>query len=143
MRLIDVYDEPGAAQVLYDLLGERNPVANISHRAMPSWDEHLAFIAGRPYQDWYLITVDGTYVGAIYLTKPGGKSRAGDEIGVAILKAHRGKGYARAAIELLMQIHGARRYLANIAPGNEASIHLFEGLGFRHIQNTYELRGEP
>jgi len=147
MTLVDVYSAPEAARVLYDLLAEREPQTNISHKAMPTWDEHVRFVASKPYQAWYLLEVDDgnnsrtappQIVGAIYLTKPAAKARAGDEIGVFVFKAHRGKGYGKAAIKALMSQHGKRRYLANIAPGNAASIKLFDALGFRHIQNTYE-----
>ena len=58
MKLIDVYASPEAARVLYELLAERNPEQNISHKAMPSFDEHCAFVASKPYQAWYLIVDD-------------------------------------------------------------------------------------
>lgn len=139
VRLVDVYSEPEAELVLYGLLREREPVHNISHKTLPTWEEHVAFVAPRPYQAWYLIIDDILPVGAIYLTKPPEKSRAGDEIGVFIFKAYQRRGYARAAVRELMRIHGPRRYLANINPANTSSIKLFNALGFRHIQNTYEL----
>ncbi len=40
--------------------------------------------------------------------------------------------------EKLMEAHPRKKYLANINPANERSIHMFEKLGFKHIQNTYE-----
>ncbi len=43
------------------------------------------------------------------------------------------------AVLELIRLHGPRRYLANINPRNDASIAMFQGLGFTHIQNTYEL----
>lgn len=139
--LVDAYTSPHAPVVLYQLLKERPAEINISHRKMPTWDEHVAFFNSRPYQAWYLIEVDNVAVGAIYLTKPAGPSRAGDEIGVFLFEGARRRGYAKQAVMTLMERHGQRRYLANIAPSNAASTALFEGLGFRHIQNTYEFRG--
>ena len=105
---------------------------NISHRAMPSWKEHRRFIAGRPYSFWYLIRSNGSYIGAIYLT-------AMNEIGVGILARWRGQGFGREAVRALMRKHGPRRYLANINPQNENSIRMFQHMGFRLIQHTYEL----
>lgn len=142
MRLLDVYTHRGAADLLYQLLSEREPHQNISHRAMPSMEEHLAFIASRPYAAWYiveavtdcvddvaLITED---VGAVYLTHA-------REIGVGILKRWRRQGYAAHAVRALMKRHPGR-FLANINPTNEPSIALFHKLGFgpQPIQHTYE-----
>lgn len=133
MRLVDVHDAPAAPTVLYRLMEERTPEVNISHRELPDWDSHIAFIASRPYDAWYLIEVEGTPVGAIYL------SRA-SEIGVFVLNEHRGHGYGKRAVEMVMAAHPRDRFLANINPANTRSIGFFEGLGFRHIQNTYEKR---
>jgi RimJ/RimL family protein N-acetyltransferase len=130
LRLIDVYLSPGAIDVLWQLLLERDPRENISHKAMPTWERHSSFVAGRPYDAWYLIDDGGISVGACYVTKQ-------REIGIGILKAHRRKGYAEAAIKTLLQ--GPGRFLANINPRNEASIALFRKLGFSGpIQVTYE-----
>lgn len=131
MRLVDVQDSPAAPKLLYQLMEERTPEINISHRALPDWDSHLAFIASPPYDAWYLVEQDGDAVGAIYLSKT-------SEIGVFILAAHRGRGFGKQAIGLLMQAHPRDRFLANINPVNSRSIELFESLGFQHIQNTYE-----
>lgn len=133
MRLVDVYDSPAASKLLYQLMEERSPEVNISHRALPDWDSHLTFIASRPYDAWYLIEKSGERVGAIYLSKA-------NEIGVFILNAHRGRGHGKRAIEMLMELHPRERFLANINPANSRSIAFFESLGFRHIQNTYEKR---
>jgi RimJ/RimL family protein N-acetyltransferase len=133
VTLVDVYESDAALKVLYRLMQERTPEVNISHRAMPDWDAHCAFVASRPYDAWYLIHDDDAPVGGIYLSKM-------SEIGVFILRAHRGHGYGKRAIELLMQKHPRERFLANINPANTASIGFFQALGFRHIQNTYEKR---
>ena len=134
MDLVSVYRVPNIApNLLYKLLEERDQSVNISHRRMPSWDEHLGFIASRPYGAWYLIRVSGVYVGAIYLSKQ-------DEIGIFVLSEHRGKGYGPQAIEALMARHPRPRFLANINPANERSIDMFGRLGFHLIQHTYELR---
>jgi RimJ/RimL family protein N-acetyltransferase len=122
-----------APRLLYTLLQEREPRANISHRAMPSWKQHCKFVARRPYSAWYLIKLREDYVGAIYLTSM-------NEIGIAVLKQWRKRGVGPAATRLLMRKYGRRRYLANINPRNEESIRLFRRIGFRIIQHTYELR---
>jgi RimJ/RimL family protein N-acetyltransferase len=134
LALVSVYRLPKVApRLLYKLLQEREPHMNISHRAMPSWRQHTKFIASRPYAAWYLIKSRDDYVGAIYLT-------AMNEIGVSILKRWRGLNFGPRAIRLLMKKYRHRRYLANINPRNERSIRMFQRIGFRIIQQTYELR---
>ena len=40
---------------LYNLLKERDPRANISHKKMPTYNEHVMFVSSRPYSKWYVI----------------------------------------------------------------------------------------
>jgi RimJ/RimL family protein N-acetyltransferase len=141
LRLLNAYENREAEAILWRLLEEREPHQNISHRRMPTPEEHRAFIASRPYAAWYLIEVVTDCVdtvaliteiaGAVYLTRD-------NEIGVGILKRFRGFGYGREAVRALMAKHPNGRFLANINPANESSRAMFESLGFRHIQNTYE-----
>ncbi len=135
VRLVDVYRTKGADKILYALMGERGATVNISHRKMPSWNEHVRFVRSRPYQSWHLILAGrpAAAVGATYLSK-------NSEIGVFLFKAHRGNGYGEAAVQALMKKHPRTpRFLANINPKNLRSIEFFKNMGFRHIQNTYEL----
>jgi len=139
MRLVKVdHTNESHLKLLYQLLEERPLRANISHNRMPSKAEHRDFVRFHHYREWFIFDY-----GAIYLTDL-------NEIGVATLKEHQGKGYARKAIELIVrlkkplpEVKGLRcgHFIANINPDNKASIKLFEGLGFRHIQNTYRLGG--
>jgi RimJ/RimL family protein N-acetyltransferase len=133
VKLVDVYSSPEALRILYQLLEERSPEVNISHRELPAWESHCAFVASRPYTAWYLIDIEGTPVGAIYLSRM-------DEIGVFILRAHRGNGYGKRAIVMLMEHHPRKRFLANINPANVRSAAMFRDLGFERIQETYEKR---
>jgi GNAT superfamily N-acetyltransferase len=133
VNLVSVYDRPGAIEVLYDLLKERDEKTNISHKELPAWCDHLKFVASRPYQHWWLICSGRDFVpyGACYLSKT-------NEIGVFVFKRWRGMGLGRAAIQAVMKECGPRRYLANINPQNEHSAELFKSLGFKLIQHTYE-----
>jgi RimJ/RimL family protein N-acetyltransferase len=134
LALVSVYRLPRLApQLLYQLLQERKPSVNISHRVMPTWQQHRKFIARRPYSAWYLVKSGAEYVGAVYLT-------AANEIGVSILARSRGLGLGARAVRTLMRKHGRRRYLANINPRNTRSIRMFRRMGFKIIQETYELR---
>lgn len=125
---------PADAAFLYNLLAERPLEANISHRSMPTMDEHRQFIASQPYAAWYVIQAYcGKPIGQTYITRY-------HEIGIQIAKPHQGKGHARGAIRELMRLHPQHRFLANIAPTNQPSQALFASIGFTHIQNTMELR---
>ena len=134
MLLIDVYDKGlwNVQAVLWLLLGERKPEQSISHKEMPTWDQHCAFIASKPYLAWYFFTSPAGFpAGAVYLTKQ-------RQVGVSVLKAHRRQGLARQALASILKLHPGR-CLANINPANEASIALFRSLGFvGPIQITLE-----
>lgn len=134
LRLIDIYGEWPAIEVtahlFYKLLQERDENVNISHHEMPTWEKHIAFIFGRPYERWYVVEVDGALVGSCYLTKQ-------NEIGIHILKKFHGLGYGPEAVKMLMERHGERRYLANVAPRNERGADMFKEFGFTLVQHTY------
>ena len=137
MKLIPVSEHPDATQILWDLLAERPAYANISHKQMPTWHEHAEFVrCQNPYEAWYLIEeTPHIVVGAIYLT-------FANEIGVGIFQKYQQCGYGSDAVVLLMMQHGERNYLANIAPLNQTSMHMFEKLGFKPIQVTFALEAK-
>ena len=139
MQLMDVRIDPDDTVVLYELLKERTPDQSISHQKMPSEQEHRYFVKNHPYRSWWIIVSEGHSVGAIYAT-------FNNEIGVGILSAYQRRGFASAAIDLMIRLidplpalpgQRAGHWLANINPQNEPSIRMFEKLGFKHIQNTY------
>jgi len=122
-------------QFLYELLEEREPWQSISHKEMPTHEDHATFVWSHPYTVWYIITAaDNDHgipqeVGSIYLTY-------NNEIGISILKAYHGLGYGKEAVELLMDLYKGP-FLANINPNNEPSCAFFESLGFKLLQVTY------
>jgi RimJ/RimL family protein N-acetyltransferase len=132
ISLVDIYSRWDVfATPLYQLLAERTPEQSISHRKMPTMDAHIRFIMSRPYAHWYEILADGKTVGAIYLSEQ-------REIGVAIFQQHQRKGYGKAAVLELMSLHPGK-FLANVNPANDASRKLWESLGGKLLQVTYEL----
>ncbi len=147
MNLIDIKTLPNhAADVLYEILKERtgDATVNISHNGEPPpFEQHREFVHNHPYAAWYLIEepelAGGYAVGSIYVTKPPRPSIAGNEIGIFIRENYRGRGLGKKAIVILMEHHGPGRYLANINPKNTRSIGMFENMGFKHCQNTFEL----
>ena len=118
---------------LYDVLNERDPRVNISHKKMPSFAQHVKFVLSKPYSKWYVIVESEQDIGSIYLTKD-------NEIGIFIKKDDQGRGIGVKALKLLMEKNPRSRYLANINPKNKKSVQFFKNNGFNLIQHTYELK---
>ena len=118
------------AKFLFDLLKQREGIVNISHKSLPTWEEHVEFIKNNTYQSWDIIWVDDVRIGNIYLTDR-------DELGIFLDKKSQSNGYGSIAINEFMKKNGKKRYLANINPTNYKSIQFFGKHGFTHIQNTY------
>jgi RimJ/RimL family protein N-acetyltransferase len=117
---------------LYSLLEERmaEPHINISHNALPTIRQHIAFCASDPYKAWYVIKLNGERIGSVYLTKR-------DEVGIHIIKEHRHKRIGAKALEFIEKRFPGTKILANINPRNEKSLHFFEKHGYKILQVTY------
>lgn len=113
------------------MLQERTPDVNISHRKMPSWEQHIDYVKRGDHKHWYLIeTRPGGIVGQVYLSDR-------DEIGIQIFWQHQRRGYGTAALQAFFDIIGPGEYLANVNPRNKKSQNLWHSLGFELIQYTY------
>ena len=60
---VDQSDEH--CKLLYSILEQR--IHSISHSAMPSYEEHLAFVREEIYIAWYLIFEEGSPIGTCYI----------------------------------------------------------------------------
>ena len=118
-------------EFLFDLLKHRDPNANISHKKMPSFKEHIKFVESKPYSKWYIIMQNNEKVGSIYLSKQ-------NEIGLFLKNNVQGKNIGTKALKLLIMKTPKKRILANISPKNKKSIKFFEKNGFKLIQYTFE-----
>lgn len=116
---------------LYNLLKERNPNMNISHKKMPRYSEHVKFVKSKPYTKWNVIEYGKQKIGSIYLSK-------NNEIGIFLKKQFQGKNVGQESLVLFMKINPRKRYLANVSPKNTASQKFFKKNGFKLIQYTYE-----
>ena len=120
------------SKFLFELLKERDPHANISHKKMPSYNEHLKFIKSKPYTKWYVILKSKCRIGSIYLSK-------NDEIGIFLSKKYQGKNIGNDALKELIRKNPRERYLANVNPKNKKSSIFFKNNNFKLIQHTYEM----
>tara|TARA_B100000029_G_scaffold429534_1_gene439975 strand:- start:215 stop:652 length:438 start_codon:yes stop_codon:yes gene_type:complete len=120
------------SKFLYELLMERDPTVNISHKQLPDYEQHKKFIKSSPYSKWYIINYCKRKIGSIYLSKQ-------NEIGIFLKKDFQGKHFGKLAFDLLVQKNPRKRYLANVNPKNKDSQKFFKTNSFRLIQYTYEL----
>ena len=116
---------------LFDLLKERDPRANISHKKMPTYSQHTKFIKSKPYSKWYIILKSKQKIGSIYLSK-------NDEIGIFLSKKFQGKNVGNFVLNELMGKNPRKRFLANVNPKNKKSISFFKNNNFKLIQYTFE-----
>tara|TARA_B100000029_G_scaffold47115_2_gene43279 strand:- start:4943 stop:5359 length:417 start_codon:yes stop_codon:yes gene_type:complete len=120
---------------LYNQLKERDSKINISHRVMPSYEEHSRFVLSKPYSRWYIIFHNNKKIGNVYLTRL-------NEIGIFVLKSIKIKGIGNIVLKEVMKKNPRPRYLANVSPRNSKSSEFFKKNGFKLIQHTYELRND-
>ena len=121
------------ALFLYDLLKNKDPNANISHKKMPSYDEHVEFVMSKPYTNWYVIEYDKKNVGSIYLSKQ-------DEIGISISNDYEYDQIVKSALKLLMKLNQRKRYLANVGPKDVKSQEFLLKNGFTSLEYVYEIK---
>lgn len=116
---------------LYELLMQRDPNTNISHKKMPTFLQHKKFVESNPYSYWYMIFSKNVKIGTIYLTNI-------NEIGLHIKKEFQNLLIEKTILNKLFQKHPRSRYLVNINPKNKKSIEFFKKNGFKILQHTYE-----
>ena len=133
---------------LFELLKERDPRANISHKKLPTYASHIKFVDSKPYKKWYIVyfveflsrsklpKFNKIKAGSVYLSK-------NDEIGIFVLKKFQGKNIGKFALEELINRNPRKQYLANVNPENKKSSKFFKNNGFELIQHTYELSKKP
>jgi RimJ/RimL family protein N-acetyltransferase len=146
IALISIYNvkEPTSSMYyhkLYNLLSERKPYQNISHKKMHTWKEHVAFLDSKPYKAWYIIYKDQDFAGSIYLSK-------NNEIGLFLRESFKNQGIGKKALKTLLKTHkNEKTFYANIAPFNSASLAFFTNMGFQMHKTLYsegiELADKP
>ena len=118
---------------LYELLKNKDPNANISHKKMPTYDEHIKFVLSKPYTYWYVIEYDEKNAGAIYLSKR-------DEIGISISNDYEYEQIAKTAIKLLIELNPRKRYLVNVSPKDIRTQEFLLKNGFSGLEYVYEMK---
>ena len=130
LKIIEVKNSD--AHFLYNLLLERSPKANISHKKMPSYKNHVSFVKSKPYSKWYVVVNNKKKIGSIYLTNL-------NEIAISMKKDFDKNQIKENIIKLLMTKNPRKRYLFNVSPKNTNTINFFKKNSFKLVQYTFEL----
>ena len=117
---------------LYELLKNRNQQANISHKTMPTFEEHVEFVMSKPYYTWYVIEYTNKKIGSIYLSKQ-------DEIGISLVDNSLYDKIGKSMIKLLIKNNPRKRYLSKVSPQNKKLQNFFVNNGFTSLEYTYEI----
>ena len=117
---------------LFQLLSERKLNENISHKKMPSYLQHVKFVASKPYKKWHIIYDKNKKIGSIYISKQ-------TEIGLFIKTNEWKHEIANKGIRVLMKINNEKRYLVNVNPKNKKMVNFYKKNDFKLIQHTFEL----
>ena len=66
LKLIKVdFKNPLHNKLLYEFLKKRE--FNISHKNLPTYQNHLKFVKNNPYRKWFLISYNFETIGSIYI----------------------------------------------------------------------------
>ena len=123
-------------KVLFQLL--KNREHNISNTSLPTINSHIKFVKNHPYRAWYLIKLNGIYIGSVYVMESNciGISLIYDvsnfsQIVEIISKKHK-------PLKEIKSVRPSNFYI-NIAPNNKKIESQLNKLGAKKIQLTYSL----
>ena len=85
---------------------------------------------------FYYIIADGEKVGAIRIVQQDNCKRISP---IFIMKQHRGKKYAQAAIKLAMQIHGEHGWALETIMQEDGNCRLYEKLGYKPTGKVHKI----
>ncbi len=137
IRFEEISSSQAHNELTYEFLKKRqNP---ISHRCLPLYEEHCDFIANHPYRHWFLIWLDDSVVGTIYL-------HTDNSIGLDIDVKYQyliGDILAKTQENYnpLPPIKSVRNayFFINISPDNSELIHKIKNYGAIEIQRSFLL----
>ena len=65
LAFVEVSKKPEQIKSLYELLARRTH--NISHKEMPTFEQHCDFVKSDPYRVWFLIYLNEYLIGSFYI----------------------------------------------------------------------------
>ena len=129
LKLREINDSD--SRFLFELLKKRDLKANLSHKEMPSYKQHIKFIKSKPYQKWYIIEKNRKKLGTIYFSKQ-------NEIGVHFLPEIQSELIMQRVIQELIRKNPKEKYFLNVNPKNSSLIKFLEKNAFSLFQYTFE-----
>ena len=120
------------SEFLFHLLQKRDSKVNISHKKMPTYNQHIKFLKSKPYSKWYIIILEKQKIGSIYLSKQ-------NEIGIFLMKSWDVDDIRLESLITLMKKNPRKRYLANVNPNNKKLISFWKKNNFSLVSYSYEL----
>lgn len=137
-KLVRIKKNDAHIKILYELL--KNREFNISNQELPTYNQHKLFVLNNPYRDWYLIEVNKSFVGTMYILKD-------NCVGIYV------KGQDKIVIEKTIEwvlrnkkpLPGIKSVRAgnfhiNSTPGNTIMSSVLQKMGATKIQETYSLK---
>tara|TARA_A100001015_G_C14982699_1_gene710169 strand:- start:286 stop:723 length:438 start_codon:yes stop_codon:yes gene_type:complete len=136
--LIPINSNKEHIEILYNLLKER--VHNISHKQLPSYEEHKSFILNHPYREWFLVKSNGTYYGSIYVLDNNCIGINIDADNENIIK--KSINWIASQIKPLPGIKSVRNknFHININPNNKKMAKILSNLNADLIEHTYIIK---
>lgn len=118
---------------LFELLRKRDSRANISHRSMPTYKQHVKFVKSNPYSKWYVVWFSNLRIGSTYITNQ-------DEITVHLENNFDKNVIRKFVIKTIIKYNPRKRYFINTSPYNKKLIRFLKTLGVTLLQQTYEVK---
>jgi hypothetical protein len=137
LEFLSVTGSDKHVDALYSLLVQRRH--SISHKEMPSPQQHRQFVLSHPYRAWYLIKRGTEFVGSIYLTEQNTIGVSAPATGTVVIAA---------AVKYITSHHKPLPPVPSIRPGDfhvNVAIadtrlrRVLRQIGANAVQTTYRL----
>jgi len=112
---------------LYELLANRDPNENISHKTMPTWEEHVKFNNNKPYYIDRIIYLNDKPLGRLYVTST-------SRIGIRI----KNRSFKKIIIEEILKTYNPCKHFINVSPKDKVFKKILKKYKYKKIQETYE-----
>ena len=138
LKFDSVRPDDNQIRVLYNLLETRK--YNISHREIPSYDEHTLFVKAEPYRAWYIILYREKPIGSVYLTEDNSvglniEEEQIEQVLSGVMNFIRERHKPNPGLKSLR----CDRFSVNVSPSNKTLISAMEKSGAEVIQICFAL----
>ena len=138
MKFIEINNEitKKNLEFLYELLKARKH--SISHKEIPSFDEHSSFVENHPYYKWFIVEKQSSLIGSIYIHND-------NSIGIDILDQF--EIFIPDVLKFLEQKYRplpyiksvrSKNFFLNLSPQNKELQDLLISLGYEISQISFE-----